>query len=177
MKRFIASFFLSIIIINLAVANPEPTIDDIWADDSLLPNADSSDLISTYDVPPESIWDDNLVLDPEPYTAMLASVDDNGCSGNMEPLKKREKGLSCAPPINFRLSLPQSPYDVQEKTRVDLDPLRIPLGASTITKTNELYCGNQQFVICDSAREQDEWPNGNGKYRLQYVGLGMVTFR
>jgi hypothetical protein len=179
MKRFMASFLWSTFIINLSTATTEPTMDDIWANDELLPKIDAShDSISTDDVPEESLWNDNLTLDSEPYTAILANADDNGCAGNMKPLQKREQGQSCVAPVDLPLELPQSPYDVlDEKNRVDLGPLGISLGNPTITKTDETYCANQRFVVCDSAREQDEWPNGNGKYRLQYVGRGMISFR
>ena len=179
MKNFLvfSSLLFSLIIISFAGA--EAVIDNNWADNDLFSKTYSDfDPVSTLDDGLQgSLWDENLITDADPYAGSLADGN-TGCSQNIEPSGKKRRDNYCPsplPPSDLRLSLPQSPFETfEQKNRLNLnlDPVRFPEGTPHFTQMDNIYCGNQQFVVCDSARDVDKSPNGNGKYRLRNVKRG-----
>lgn len=181
MKRSLAFSLLSAFLTKFSVASPEAAIDDIWATDPISPNTYSDfDPASTpYDETQGSVLDENLITDPESYTGSLADGN-TGCSGNIEPSAKRRREDSCVPGADIHLALPQSPFEtLEQKNRInlDLDPIRFPGVPPQFTQMDSIYCGNEKFVVCDSARENDKQSNGDGKYRLLNARRGMIPFR
>ena len=179
MIKHLATYFLSALVIRFSTARPESKSNALWVTDELLPYTYSgSDPVSAeYDEPQEWGWDENLITEPESYTEFLADADP-GCSDDSEPPSKRRRGELCIPPTDVRPELPQAPFDtLGQSNRFGLDPIRIPIGPQ-IMQVDNIYCGNQQqIVVCDSAREQDKKPNGNGLYRLLNVRRGMIPFQ
>lgn len=176
MNNVLGSFFLiSAFLISFSATYQGDGIDDIWPDEGLVSNSYPTldPVFIALDETKISVWDENLTPDIESYVTSLSDPF-NGCSGNTETFIKRRSGGFCVPPLDLDLDLdlPQSPFDAMaQKDRIDLEPVRLHVEtAPIVTKIDESYCGSQRYVICDSGREQDEWPNGNGKYRLSYVG-------
>ena len=175
MEILLLSSLLSACLIKFCLAN-----NDNWATDEIFSNTyiDFDSMLATYDDSQGSIWDEDLATDLEFYPEFLAGANP-GCSGNTESSAKRRREESCLPRTDTRLSLPQSPFDVQEqKNRInlDLEPMRFPVGTPQLTQLDNIYCDNKKFVVCDSAREQDKQLLGNGQYRLLNVKRGMIPF-
>lgn len=181
MKRSVAFSFLSALFVKLSVVCSEFAIDDDnWANDEMFPNTYSEfDPASTSDDGFQgSMWDENLITDADPNTGPLADAD-TGCFGKIEPSSKRRREDFCDPRAEPGLASPQTSLESPEqkdRINLDLEPVRFPGGLLHFTQMDLIYCGNHQFVVCDSARENDKTPNGNGKYRLQNVRRGMIPF-
>lgn len=181
MKSYLVFSLLSIFLIRISVATSEAAIDDNWANDDIFSNTYSDlDSASTPDAGLQgSMWDENLITDADSFAGTLADAD-TGCSQNIGPSGKRRRNNFCASPgspADLRLSLPQSPFETLESKNginFNLDTIRFPGGTPQMTQMDNIYCGNQNFVVCDSGRVNDKSSNGNGKYRLQNVKRGMV---
>lgn len=184
MKSLMAFSLLSTLLVKISVASSEAAIDDSLANDDIFANTYSD--LDPFSTPDDgfqgSPWDESLITDADPYSGFLADAD-IGCSGTIEPPAKRRRDNYCdpqVPPADLRLALPQNPFEtLEQKNRInlDLDPIRFPGGAPQFTQMDNLYCGSSQFVVCDSGRENDKKPKGNGKYRLQNAKRGMFPFR
>ena len=177
MKGSVTLPLLPAFLVKILVASSEAAIEDIWASDEIFPSTYSD--FDTFSIPDDefqgSIWDENLITDADPFTEFFAGAD-TGCFEQLDPSSKRRRQAFCAPTQDPPLALPHTPFDtLEQKNRInlDLDPIRFPGGFPQLTRMDNIYCGNQQFVVCDSARENDKKPNGNGKYRLQNVRRGM----
>lgn len=181
-SSLVFSLILSSLII-ISFASAEAMTDNNWADYDLFSHtySDFDPVSSPDDGLQGSLWDENIIIDADPYAESLADGN-TGCSQNVEPSGKKRRDNYCTSPLSpsdLRLSLPQSPFEtLEQKNRLNLylEPIRFPGGTPQLTQMDNIYCGNQQFVVCDSAREVDKSPNGNGKYRLRNVKRGTIDF-
>ena len=186
MRNSVAILLLSIFFTKTSVLCLEAAIDDNWANYDLFSSTYSDfDPASTPDDGLQgSLWDDNLITNVDPFTETLADAN-TGCSQNIGPAGKKRRDDFCAsstsptPPSDLRLSVPKSPFDtLEQKNRLNfnLDTIRFPGGTPQLTQMDNIYCGNQEFVVCDSGRANDKSPNSIGKYRLRHVRRCMNWF-
>lgn len=183
MKNSLVILLLSTLFTKISVSSSEVAISDNWANDNLFSSTYSDlDPASTPDDGLQgSLWDDSLITNVDPFTETLADAD-TGCSQNIRSSGKRRRDDFCDSPTSptspseLRLSLPKSPFEtLEQKNRLNLnlDTIRFPGGTPQLTQMDNIYCGNQEFVICDSGRANDKSPSSNGKYRLRNVKRGM----